>query len=246
MIRNFHNWTALYRALWVFANPVEFAYSVIRRSAPPQIRLRTPTGAVTLTLRNFESLKTVFSVFCRQDYYTETERPFAFLDVGSNVGISAVYFLTRNGRNTVRCYEPDSANLQFLIANLEVFGARAAIHAKAVGIAAGSVTLYCSADGKYTSTLPSNHATDVQRVPCDAFVDALSAMRECNWPVIVKLDVEGIERELIGHTDFAAHPHVARLVCESTDCSPLISRRHSRSLRNGYVEDLRFLSSTPC
>ncbi|HEU4778887.1 MAG TPA: FkbM family methyltransferase [Steroidobacteraceae bacterium] len=246
MIRNSHNWTALYRALWVFANPVQFAWSVLRRSAPASVRLRTPTGTVTLNLRNFESLKTAFSVFCREDYRTETDRSFVFLDVGANVGISAVYFLTRNGRNTVRCYEPDSANLEFLTANLDAFGARATVHAMAVGTTTGTVTLYCSEDGKYTSTLASHHAVVVQRVPCVAFGDVLAALRRCDWPVIVKLDVEGIERELIGYTDFAAHPHVTRLFCESTDCSSLIARRHIRSLRNGYVEDLRFLSGTTC
>ena len=73
MIRNRHNWLALYRALWVFSNPVQFAWSLLRKSAPPQVRLRTPTGAVTLHLRNFESLKTAFSVFCRGDYHTETD-----------------------------------------------------------------------------------------------------------------------------------------------------------------------------
>lgn len=246
MIRNSHNWTALYRALWVFANPVQFAWSVLRRSSPATVRLRTPTGTVTLKLRNFESLKTAFSVFCREDYRTETDRPFVFLDIGANVGISAVYFLTRNGCNTVRCYEPDSANLEFLAANLDAFGARATILAKAVGTTAGIVTLYCSEDGKYTSTIASTHAVVVQRVPCDAFADALATLRRCDWPVIVKLDVEGIERELIGHTDFAAYPHVTRLFCESIDCSQLIARRHIRALRNGYVEDLHFLPGAQC
>ncbi len=246
MIRNRHNWMALYRALWVFSNPVQFAWSLLRRSAPPAIRLRTPTGAVTFHLRNFESLKTVFSVFCRGDYHTGTEQPFVFLDIGANVGVSAVYFLSRNEHNTVHCYEPDKANLEFLRRNLDRFGSRATIHAKAVGTVAGSVALFCSEDGKYSSTLAIDHAVTVQRVACVAFAGVLAAHRGSDRPVILKLDVEGIERELIAHTDFAAYPHVVRLFCESTDCSPLIARQHVRSLRNGYVEDLSFLPGTAC
>ncbi len=246
MFRNRHNWLALYRALWVFSNPVQFAWSLLRKSAPRQVRLRTPTGAVTLHLRNFESLKTAFSVFCRGDYHTETDQPFLFLDVGANVGVSAVYFMTRNAHNTVHCYEPDNANLDFLRRNLDGFGSRATIHRKAVGTAAGSVDLFCSEDGKYSSTLAIDHPVAVQRVVCVAFADVLAAYRGSDRPVIVKLDVEGIERELIAHTDFAAHPHVTRLFCESTDCSPLIARHHVRSLRNGYVEDLRFTPGTAC
>jgi FkbM family methyltransferase len=169
-----------------------------------------------------------------------------FLDVGANVGVSAVYFLSRNVHNTVHCYEPDSANLEFLQRNLDVFGSRATIHQKAVGTAAGSVDLFRSEDGKYSSTLAIDQAVAVQRVACVAFADVLAAHRGSDRPVVLKLDVEGIERELIAHTDFTAHPHVVRLFCESTDCSPLIARQHVRSLRNGYVEDLRFLPGTAC
>jgi FkbM family methyltransferase len=246
VIRNSHNWLALYRALWVFSNPVLFAWSVLRRSAPARVRLRTPTGAVILRLRNFESLKTVFSVFCREDYRTEIDRAFVFLDVGANVGISAAYFLTRNDRNTAHCYEPDSANLEFLRANLGIFGTRASLHAMAVGTTAGVVTLHCSEDGKYSSIRAITHAVTEYQVPCEAFGDVLAAMRSSNSPVVVKLDVEGIERELITAVDFADYPNVARLFSESIDCGELIQRRHVRSVRNGYVEDLRFVADASC
>ena len=232
----------MYRALWVFTNPFQFVWCVLRRSAPERIRLRTPTGTVTLCLRNFESLKTAFSVFCRLDYLCDSGRPFTFLDVGANVGISAVYFLSRNARSTVHCYEPDASNLGYLRDNLTPFGARVRIHARAIGVEAGTVTLYCSEDGKYSSTLAIEDSAALQRVECDKFDDVLGALSRAELPVIVKLDVEGIERDLISKVDFAAHPFVARLLCESTDCGALVRRRHERILRNGYVEDLRFLA----
>jgi len=246
MIRNRHNWRALYRALWVFENPVRFIASLLWRSAPKTLRLRTPTGSVTLELRNFESLKTVFSVFCREDYRIGGERALHFLDVGANVGISAVYFLSRHSRNTVRCYEPDSGNLDFLRENLAPFGARARIVERAVGITRDDLLLYRSADGKYSSTVASSEAIAIQRIEADAFADVLAEVQGIGWPSVVKLDVEGIERQLIAAIDFSNYPHVERLFCESTDCGELIRRRHVRSLRNGYVEDLRFLPGTPC
>jgi FkbM family methyltransferase len=244
VIRNRHNWRALYRALWVFENPVRFVVSLLRRSAPRRLRLRTPTGRVTLRLRNFESLKTVFSVFCREDYRIGSERPLHFLDIGANVGISAVYFLSRHSRNTVRCYEPDSGNLEFLRENLEPFGARARVEEKAVGTTRDDLLLYRAADGKYSSTLPSPDAIAVQRIQADAFADVLAEVQVMGWPSVVKLDVEGIERQLIAAIDFANYSNVERLFCESTDCGELIRRRHVRQVRNGYVEDLRFLPAT--
>jgi FkbM family methyltransferase len=245
MIRNRHNWLALYRALWVFENPLRFIVCLMRRSAPKRLRLRTPAGSVTLHLRNFETLKTIFSVFCREDYRIGGERALHFLDIGANVGISAVYFLTRHPCNTVRCYEPDSGNLQYLRENLAPFGARARVEEKAVGTTSDDLLLYRAADGKYSSTLPSSDAIAVQRIDADAFVDVLTEAQRMGCPSVVKLDVEGIERQLIAAIDFSNYPCVERLFSESTDCGELIRRRHVRSLRNGYVEDLRFLPGTP-
>ena len=246
MIRNRHNWMALYRALWVFANPLQFFVGVLRHAAPARVRLRTPTGSVTLRLRNFESLKTVFSVFCREDYGIGGERPLHFLDIGANIGISVVYFLTRHPGNSARCYEPDSGNLEFLRENLASYGVRACLVEKAVGTAHGELTLYRAADGKYSSTLAITEAIAVQRIEADAFADVLAEVRGTGLPSVVKLDVEGIERELIASIDFADYPNIERLFCESTECGELIRRRHVRSLRNGYVEDLRFLPSGSC
>jgi FkbM family methyltransferase len=244
MIRNRHNWLSSYRALWVFENPLRLLAGVLQKTSPPSVRLRTPTGAVTLHLRNFESLKTAFSVFCREDYSVDRVRPLHFLDVGANIGASAVYFLSRNSRNTVHCYEPDAANLEFLRANLAAFGQRARIEELAVGVTSEPLMLFRSADGKYSSTLPHANTVAIQKVETHAFADVLREVRRMGWPTLVKLDVEGAERALIASIDFADYPNVERLVCESTDCAALISRRHVRSVRNGYIEDLQFLPST--
>ncbi len=245
MIRNPHNWRSLYRALWVFSNPLRLVVSVLRGTAPRRLRLRTPTGSLTLRMRNFESLKTVFSIFCREDYGVSGDRPLHFLDIGANIGISAAYFLSRHPENTVRCYEPDSGNLEFLRDNLAPFGARARIESRAVGVTGASVLLYRAADGKYSSTMPSSDAIAVPRVEAEAFGEVLDEVRRRNGPTVVKLDVEGVERDLIAAVDFAAYPSIERLFCESTECGALIRRRHERTVRNGYVEDLKFLSAAP-
>jgi FkbM family methyltransferase len=241
MLRNVHNWRSLYRAARVFSNPMRLAGGVLRRRAPSHLRLHTPTGPLLLRTRNFESLKTAFSVFCREDYGVAGDRPLHFLDVGANIGISATYFLTRHPANTVTCYEPDVGNLECLRENLLQFGGRARIEPRAVGVTRGSVMLYRADDGKYSSTIAFGAAIARQSVAADAFADVLSETRGVEHPTVIKLDVEGVERDLIGAIDFANFPNVERLFCESTDCGELIHRRHLRTVRNGYVEDLRFL-----
>ncbi|MES1263750.1 MAG: hypothetical protein ABUL69_05295, partial [Peristeroidobacter soli] len=127
MLRNRHDRQALFRALWVFENPLRVAFCLWRRNAHGHLCLRTPAGRVTLYLRSFEDLETLVSVFCREDYRVARDRPLHFLDIGARTGISAVYFLTRNSLNTVRCYEPDRRNLKLLRENPAEFGARASI-----------------------------------------------------------------------------------------------------------------------
>jgi FkbM family methyltransferase len=204
------------------------------------VSVRTPLGRVQIALRNFESLKTVFSIFCREDYFTSTSRAFHVVDLGANVGIASLYFLTRNAQTTVQCYEPDPANLAWLQKNLQAFRSRVSIVERAVGVVAGTATLYCSEDGKYSSLIKSDHTFRSHEVKIDAFWQVLDASIDGKAAVLIKIDVEGLERDLVTSVQFEKYPNVVRLICESTDCSRSITKPHERKLRNGYIEDVRF------
>ena len=75
--------------------------------------IKSPIGDIEIYIRNFESLKTIFSIFCRKDYYVENKK-FHYIDLGANCGYAALFFLSRNHTNTVSCYEPDPYNIEFL------------------------------------------------------------------------------------------------------------------------------------
>ena len=241
MIANRFNWVAVPRAAWVFTNPFKFLLAVARRKAPAELTVRSPCGHITISLRNFESVRTLFSVFCRQDYFTREDEPGVFLDFGSNIGIATAYFLSRNRENVAVCFEPDFANLEYLERNLRAFGARAEIRDRAVSEGAGQVVLYRSIDGKYSSLIPSERATVPQPVEAEAFSGALELATRCTLPAVVKLDVEGMEVPLVKSVDFARYRNVRRLICESMDCARRVSRKHRLEVRNGYVEDLHFI-----
>ncbi|HKE94614.1 MAG TPA: FkbM family methyltransferase [Povalibacter sp.] len=236
------NWLPLLRAFWVFSSPRQLLLALITRKTPEQIAVRTPIGPVIIALRNFESLKTVFSVFCRRDYLTRDGNAGCYVDVGANIGVASLYFLTRHPRSHVVCFEPDRANLKYLYRNLAPFADRVTIIRHAVGPCAGRMTLYRAEDGKYSSMIASERAVMPQDSVVEAFDDVLSAVRSQQLPVVVKLDVEGLETALVSSTDFGRHAHVKRVICESTQCSQLIARPHRRTLRSGYVEDLQFIA----
>ena len=240
MIGNRYNWLALFRALFVIVNPLRFFAAIARGQALPDVVVRTPTGHFRVFLRNYESLKTCFSVFCRRDYATSIDPPCEFLDVGANIGIASLYFLSRNPANRVTCFEPDRANLGFLERNLSEFDKRSKINAYALGLSPGLVSLFRADDGKYSSLIPSERACLPDQVECRVFDDALRETATNALPVVVKLDVEGLELDLVRSIEWRNHPGIWRLLCESTECAEVISREHIRRIHNGYVEDVIF------
>ena len=64
---------------------------------PYRCRIRTPLGVVATALYSRDDMLTVNEVFCRQDYRAGTDLRVA-VDLGANIGISALYFLTRKRR----------------------------------------------------------------------------------------------------------------------------------------------------
>jgi FkbM family methyltransferase len=240
MIANPYNWLALARALVVIVSPVRFFGAALRRQGLSEVTVRTPIGNVRIHLRNFASLRTLFSIFCRGDYATPQWPVFSFLDAGANVGIASLYFLTRNRANRVTCFEPDRANLDLLKKNLADFTDRSEIRVYALATSAGSVSLFRSEDGMYSSLIRSERSCIPDPIECRVFADAVRENASKSLPVVVKLDVEGLEVELVRSVDWSEFPRVCRLICESSECGKVIARAHDRRLRNGYVEDLTF------
>jgi FkbM family methyltransferase len=239
---NRFNWLALFRAFWVLTNPFQFLIGLLRHQAPETVRVRTPVGRITLALRNIESLKTLFSVFCRQDYYVSQEKPYLFLDIGANIGLAGAYFLSRNPRNIVKCFEPDFTNIDHLKRNLAAFPGRAEIIDHAVAVRSGVTVLYRSADGKHSSLNRSERAQTPQETTASAFDKIVKNTSLTNLPTVIKLDVEGMEFELVRSVQFENHDHVHRLIYEGIGYSQWVSRPHALTVRNGYIEDLSFVT----
>jgi FkbM family methyltransferase len=244
VLNNRFNWQALPRALMVFSDPVEFLWNSTTGHFSSEIEVRTPIGPVTIALRNYESLKTCFSIFAREDYKTPWQHRLSVLDIGANIGVASLYFLTRNRFNRVRCYEPDSTNLEYLRRNLAPFGNRVEIFEQAVAPSAGTGTLYRAVDGKHSSLREDvavfNGFADERVTELASFDEVLRSTGNSTEDVLVKIDVEGIEPDLVRSVDFSRYPQVRRVLVESTQCSLLIGRPHRRTLRIASIEDIEF------
>jgi FkbM family methyltransferase len=234
------NWLAGFRLCWIFANPAQVIVALARRQAPASVRVRTPIGSIALVLRDFESLKTVFSVFCREDYFVTHSDTCLFLDIGANIGIASAFFLSRNRTNAVRAFEPDLSNLPYLRRNLIAFGDRATISDHAVHVDTHTTVLYRSAEGKHSSLHQTGRAKIPQPTVACLFSGILADTAAIDRPTIVKLDVEGTEGDLVQSVAFENYPQVRLLMVESAECGRWVTRPHRRKLRNGLVEHLSF------
>ena len=73
------------------------------------------------------------------------------VDIGSNIGISSFYWLTRNKKTKVYCYEPSTKNINKLKKNLLPFKKRVFLQKKAVSNRDFTTTLNIEKTGVYSS-----------------------------------------------------------------------------------------------
>ena len=119
-------------------------------SYPKEIYFKTPLGKKKVTIYSINDFSTFNLIFCRQDYLI-SQKDKIILDVGSNIGLSALYWLTRNNKNIAYCYEPSSLNLMRLKQNLRQFKFRFFSYKEAVSNKNYSSFLNVENSGVYNS-----------------------------------------------------------------------------------------------
>lgn len=193
-------------------------------------------------MRNRESARTLFSIFVREDYLTGTEEK-NILDLGSNIGISAAYFLSRNKVNEIVCVEPDPNNIEFLKANLKQFIGRYKISFCAIGSEDSKyVEFNISNDGKYSSFKEiGQRFKEKIKVKTLSIEKALSdAVFKKSRPILIKIDTEGTEGEILKNLNFKNHPKIYELIVEGVGLQKFISRKCKMKIVNGYVSKFNF------
>jgi FkbM family methyltransferase len=151
---------------------------------------------MTPTLYSSDDMLTVNEVFCREDYRVSPQVGVA-VDIGANIGLSALYFLTRGTRSRCYLFEPDLRNSARLDANLADFQGRFTFEEAAVGLESGSVAFSMDPTGRYGRI--GEHADWPQvQVRCIAINEALGEILRREAAIdVVKIDVEGLEVDLV-------------------------------------------------
>ena len=192
-----HNYLALWRMRRVYPAFRENAarYFLGRGEYPYACRVRTPAGIVAPTLFSRDDMWTVNEIFCRQDYGADASSR-AVLDVGSNIGISALYFLTRNHDCRVWLYEPVPQNVERLRHNLAGYEDRYAVQEVAIAEREGRAEFGVEDSGRYGG-IGVKTASTIE-VACVGINQALEQVLE-SVPVldVLKIDTEGSELAIL-------------------------------------------------
>ena len=238
------NYVALARMARVCEQPFGFArrYFLGGGDYPFECAVRTPLGVVRPTLYSHHDVWTMSEVFCREDYGANPDVQ-VVVDVGSNIGVSALYFLTRNP--TCRCYlfEPDPRNVARLKQNLTDFADRCFVEEVAVGPSSGTVSFGREPTGRYGSVgAETDDVIDVRSVAIDQALEPVLA-REGSVDIL-KIDTEGLEEATVAAIPPDVLDRIRTIYFESEKAARLHEDRYDISFANQTVTMRRRASAS--
>ena len=187
------NYAALWHSRRVYEHPLDGArrYFLGRGDYPCRFEVRTPAGVVAPTLHHPHDMFTVNEVFCREDYAAGPDLRVA-VDLGSNIGISALYFLTRHPEARVWCYEPVPRNADRLEDNLADHRERYVLRRAAVAERAGRVRFGVEDSGRYGG-IGRDTGAEIEVDCLDVNHVLAEVLAEVERIDILKVDTEGSE-----------------------------------------------------
>lgn len=224
-------YSGLIRTLARSVHPVDFLARYLRIAGryPAQIALRSPIGRVNATVFTPDDLDTLNEIFFWDDYGSRREDRI-IVDFGANIGLSTLYFLSRNTQAQSFCVEPLPQNIVRLKQNLEQFASRYELIEAAVCDHDGVADFGWEPTGKFGGV----GAPSLQRIEVTA-VDANRVLREIiarHGDIdLLKIDTEGTEGILTERIPPEIARRIRRIAIEfEFDRNPL-PETHDMSLR---------------
>lgn len=225
------NYSGVLKTFLYCSRPVDFLIRYIRNSGeyPAQFQIRTPTGPVSVTAYLPDDLLTINEIFFRGDYGDDRSAK-VIVDFGSNIGISALYFLSRNAEAFVYCHEPLSQNIHRLRSNLRSFEDRYELRESAVAHTDGLVEFGCEPTGRYGGI--GREDLKLISVPARDSTAILTEIVNLHGNIdVLKIDVEGLEYELTARIPEDLAHHIGRIVVEQRFLVNPLAATHTMTYR---------------
>ena len=157
---------------------------------------------------------TVVECFGKLDYPAKKDIS-CVVDFGSNIGISALYFLTRNTQLKVYLFEPLSQNIEKLKRNLNGFENRYELDPVAVGLKNGTSSFGCEPTGRYGGLNKREMRNQVEVQVKNANEVVQDILNKKGTIDILKIDVEGLEEDIINNLESHLLKKIDRIFAET-------------------------------
>lgn len=185
------------------------------------IQLKPKNAIYSLRMRTGKSSdrEVLGQIFINSDYEAVAlTSPLSIIDLGANVGYTSAYFLSRYPLAKVLAVEPDPDNFLICQRNLAPFGARATVLHGAAWSGVGSLAVKKGVfgDGREWATMvcaPTEAKTGDPIVQAYD-IDSLIALTDSGEIDLLKIDIEGSERELFSRNTAAWLPKVKNICIE--------------------------------
>lgn len=158
-----------------------------------RVRVRIFDRTFDCQLHDYSDLSVLREVFLAREYDLDlAEPPEVILDLGSNVGLSLIYFRLKYPDARIFGFEADPLNLQRALKNIASFDGITCRHV-AVSDENGTTKLYVDSASAMSSALsPRQHDQPFIEVPAKT-LDALMTELSLSQIDLLKFDVEGHE-----------------------------------------------------
>jgi FkbM family methyltransferase len=173
----------------------------VQRRLAPGVELRYPLYTevdgkeLRLHVSGPSDVSVFWEVFSQKEYErVGTLAPRTILDVGGNVGFTAIYFATRFPAAVIHTLEPDPRNFERLRRNVAGY-ANIRLHQVALAASDGTLELYANSKwGMSSSLLPreGGRSVRVAALTLDSFLER-EGIREVD---LLKFDIEGAEYDV--------------------------------------------------
>lgn len=203
-----HSYEAGIKMAFNYVNPVDgfLRYVFGVGKYPCDFQVKTPVGVVTTRLYSKHDILTVNEIFCREDYYVPSDVS-TVLDIGANIGLSALYFLTRNSHSIAYVYEPVPKNIEKLRNNLQGLEDRFFLTENAVSDVSGEFQFGVEPSGRYgglekkvgeKASAEQPLIDNLISVQCDGINQVLEKLLDKHDQIdLIKIDTEGAELKTV-------------------------------------------------
>jgi FkbM family methyltransferase len=236
------NYTSVASAFRYCEHPVDFLKRYISNggSYPATVRLRTPTSPIDVNVYCSDDIQTINEIFFRGDYHArQTSR--IVVDFGSNIGISAKYFLSLSPDAYVYCYEPLPQNTERLKRNLAGYEGRYELAEVAVGPAAGTVRFGWEPTGRYGGVgRETGNWIDVECIDSNAILEGIIAKH--GRIDLLKVDIETLEKIVTDRIPLELAQKIGYIFVEFRFTENPLSATHAM-ISNNYITVFKPLKS---